>query len=292
MAGIETIALDRWAGPFPSAEQSGALAALERGDVLFFPNLGFALDDTMRGLLSPVFGDGAAKNISFDPASGMLRGTRAAGAERERLVAMMAAFAAAAAGFVAGLLPGYAAALERARTSYRPVEIAGRVYSPLKDDTRLHVDAFPSTPTRGRRILRLFSNINPTGVPRRWQIGEPFAEFAAQFAPKLGRPHPAAARLLAAVGVTRGRRSAYDQLMLRLHDGAKRDLAYQQRAPRIDFAFPAGSSWVCYTDQVLHAALAGQFALEQTFYLDVAAMADPASSPLRQLERLTGRQLS
>ena len=292
MAGIETIALDRWAGPFPPAQQRRALAALEQGDVLFFPDLACALDEPMHGLLSPAFGDGTAKNVSLDPASGTLRGTRATGAERARLAAMMAAFAATATGFVADLLPGYAAALERARTSYRPAEIAGRVYSPLKDDTRLHVDAFPSTPTRGRRILRLFSNVNPAGMPRLWQIGEPFAEFAARFRPALGRPLPAVSWLLAAVGVTRGRRSAYDQLMLRLHDGAKRDLAYQQSAPRTDVAFPAGSSWLCYTDQVLHAALAGQFALEQTFYLDVAAMADPALSPLRQLERLTGRKLS
>jgi hypothetical protein len=292
MAGIETIALDRWAGPFPGAAQSRALAALERGDVLFFPDLGVVFDDTARDLLSPAFGDGTAKNVSFDPASGMLRGTHAAGAERERLTAMMVAFATAAASFVTGLLPGYAAALTLARTSYRPVEIAGRVYSPLKDDTRLHVDAFPSTPTRGRRILRLFSNINPMGMPRRWQIGEPFPEFAARFRPALRRPRPAVAWLLAAVGVTRGRRTAYDQLMLRLHDGAKRDLAYQRNAPRSDFAFPSGSSWLCFTDQVLHAALAGQFALEQTFYLDVSAMADPASSPSRQLERLTGWKLS
>ena len=66
-------------------------------------------------------------------------------------------FAAATTRLVCDLFPSYAANLERARTSYRPVEIAGRQYSRLKDDTLLHIDAFPSTPTRGRRILRLFS---------------------------------------------------------------------------------------------------------------------------------------
>ena len=44
-----------------------------------------------------------------------------------------------------------------------------------------------------------------------------------------------------------------------------------------------------FTDQVSHAALAGHFALEQTFYLPVSAMVTPDTAPLRVLERLTGR---
>ena len=42
-------------------------------------------------------------------------------------------------------------------------------------------------------------------------------------------------------------------------------------------------------NQVLHAALAGHAALEQSFYLPVEAMATPSTSPLRVLEGLTGR---
>ena len=64
---------------------------------------------------------------------------------------------------VSGLLPGYAAALQRARTSFRPAEIAGRAYSPRHDDRLLHVDAFPTRPMAGRRILRVFSNVAPDG---------------------------------------------------------------------------------------------------------------------------------
>jgi len=211
--------------------------------------------------------------------------------ERLHLQAMMEDFAAATTRLVCDLFPGYAVNLERARTSYRPVEIAGRRYSPLKDDTLLHVDAFPSTPTRGRRILRFFSNINPSGKPRIWRVGEPFQDFAQKFLPSLGRPVAGVAWLLAAVGATKGRRSAYDEVMLRLHNRAKRNLSYQRSAPQVEIAFPARSSWLCYTDQVLHAALSGQYALEQTFYLDVACMADPARSPVQVLERMTERQL-
>jgi hypothetical protein len=203
----------------------------------------------------------------------------------------MAAFSATATKFVADLLPVYTGGIEPARASYRPVEIAGRAYSRRKNDRLLHIDAFPSAPTRGRRILRLFCNINPRGEPRVWQVGEPFEEFARRFLPALGRPAASVAWLLSAIGATRGRRSAYDQLMLGLHDGAKRDAVYQRRTPREEIAFAAGSTWLCFTDQVLHAALAGQYALEQTFYLDVAVMLDPARSPIRTLERMTRREL-
>jgi hypothetical protein len=47
-----------------------------------------------------------------------------------------------------------------------------------------------------------------------------------------------------------------------------------------------------FTDQVLHAALSGEFALEQTFHFDVADMAEPARAPIKVLERLTGRALA
>lgn len=290
MAGVEAFGIADWTGPFADGERRRAVAALERGEVLYFPNLAFPLDSDAQALLSAALADGKAKNISLDPASGSLRGTSARGTERQQLQVMMVSFADMAARLVCELFPGYAADLQRARTSYRPIEIAGRRYSPLKDDTLLHVDAFPSTPTRGRRILRFFSNVNPSGKPRIWHIGEPFEDFARQFLP-IRRPPAALAWLLAAVGATRGRRSAYDETMLGLHNGAKRNPAYQQDSPQIEFAFPAGTSWLCYTDQVLHAAIAGQYALEQTFYLDVAAMADPARSPLRRLEKLTGRPL-
>ena len=288
---LHTIPSADWHGPFGAAVPGDALKALESGRVLYFPGLAFSAEADGRELFLSGLADQKAKNISYDPTSGVVKGTVAAGRERPRLQEMMKAFAAAATQLVLDLFPRYAGGIDRARASYRPVEIAGREYSPLKDDKRLHVDAFPSTPTRGRRILRVFSNINPSGKPRIWHIGEPFESLAGKFLPALARPNASLAYLLAAVGATRGRRSAYDQLMLGLHDSAKRDAVYQASAPREEFAFPAGSSWMCFTDQVVHAAIAGQYALEQTFYLDIEAMTDPGRSPLRVLERMTGRTL-
>ena len=103
---------------------------------------------------------------------------------------------------------------------------------------------------------------------------------------------PGSAWLLQRLGITKGRRSEYDRIMLRLHDAGKLDAAYQSGAPKADLSFAAGTTWLCFTDQVLHAALAGHCALEQTFHLPVAAMAHPERSPLRVLERLAGRALA
>ena len=72
----------------------------------------------------------------------------------------------------------------------------------------------------------------------------------------------------------------------------KADHDYQRRADQIVHDFPAGSTWVCYTDQVSHAALAGQHQFEQTFRLSVPRMHDAATSPLRVLEGLAGRRLA
>ena len=79
--------------------------------------------------------------------------------------------------------------------------------------------------------------------------------------------------------------------MLALHDGAKLDASYQKTAPQIEFAFPAGTTWMCFTDQTMHAAMSGQFCVEQTFHLPVEVLSYPERSPLKVLERMTGRAL-
>jgi len=46
----------------------------------------------------------------------------------------------------------------------------------------LHTDAFPTRPTRGRRILRLFHNIHPSRMRDRI-LGAPFSRIVEEFAP-------------------------------------------------------------------------------------------------------------
>ncbi len=289
---LESFDIETWNGPFAPQTRARAQAALEKGAVLYFPKLAFRLADSEREFLDGRLTDGKAKNISLDPATHKLQGTSAQGERALLLAAMIERFGAGATHFVTALLPNYAA-VERARTSYRPVEVEGRSYSVTKDDRLLHVDAFPSRPMQqGRRILRFFANVAPGSGSRRWQVGEPFEYFAKKFVARL-RPHPPGQSwLLSKLGVTRGRRSAYDEMMLSLHDAAKRDTDYQKNSPQSRVEFPPGSCWLVYTDMVLHAALAGEFALEQTFHFDVAKMGEPERAPIRVLERLTGKTLA
>jgi 3-deoxy-D-manno-oct-2-ulosonic acid (Kdo) hydroxylase len=289
---IEPLPTAVWHGPFDPALQSRAVDALEAGRVLLLADLPFRPLPDESPLLSPTVMGSERKNISFDPASGTVGNTSLTGDEADRLRAMLRRFGDAAETLLRDLLPGYANTLERARTSFRPAEITGREYSPRHDDRLLHIDAFPSRPMRGRRILRLFSNVSPDGAPRAWRVGEPFSDFARQFLPRAGATMPGSAWLLQRLGVTKGRRSDYDRIMLRLHDTGKLDAAYQSSAPQADLSLAAGTTWLCFTDQVLHAALAGHCVLEQTFHLPVTALTHPERSPLHVLERLAGRTLA
>jgi len=263
---------------------------LEREGLLVLDDVTFTLTPDERGLLDVDLGDGKAKNVSLAPGQ-HVRGTSAENADAARVEALLSRFRDWARGLLIERAPPYAAALETGRTSYRPRGIDDAPISARKDDRRLHVDAFASQPTGGKRILRVFSNINPAGESRLWRVGEPFEDYARRWIGKARASLPGEAWLLEAVGLTKARRTPYDALMLQLHDAAKLDAAYQSDAPRREVAFPPGSTWIVYTDSVVHAAIAGRFALEQTFYLPLSAMTAPEASPARILERITRRKL-
>ena len=108
---------------------------------------------------------------------------------------------------------------------------------------------------------------------------------------RVPRHRPLVARALALLSLTKGTRSEYDHVMLALHDAAKADAAYQRDCEQQRVHFAPGTTWLCFSDQVMHAAMAGQYMLEQTIHLPVSALYDRATSPLAVLERLTGRTL-
>jgi len=279
-----------WTGPFPAESGPKTLERLERGDVIVLPHVAAPTDPSEKDLFSPSI-LGSAKNASYDPQTGKLSGTSLDPAGSARLVALMRRFSDLSASLVTGLLPVYTPHLRRARASFRPAEIAGRETSWRKDDTRLHVDSFPATPSGGRRILRVFTNVNPDGRPRVWRVGDAFDAVATRFAPRLRMPLPGSGRALAWLKITKSPRTPYDALMLQLHDRMKKDADFQAHSPQVQVPFAPGTTWLCCTDEVSHAATSGQYQLEQTFLLPVEAMLDPARSPLRVLERIKGRGL-
>jgi hypothetical protein len=286
---IEELPLTQWHGPYDDDVRSRAVTALEQGAVLAFPLLRFGLQDGEERFLDARVSDGKAKNISLDHTTGRMQASSLTGDDAAALAAMIERFGAGAAALVQDLLPY--ADVERARTSYRPVQVKGRHYSKISDDRLLHVDAFPTRPMHGRRILRFFANIAPASA-REWKLGMPFEDFARRALPRVGPHFPGKSWLYGKLGVTRGQRSLYDEYMLSLHDAAKLDDALQDDAANQLVRWPAGMCWMVFTDQALHAALGGEFALEQTFHVDLAQMRMPERAPIRVLERLTGRALA
>jgi hypothetical protein len=286
---IVTLDIASWRPVLAPAETERCARELEAGGVLVLPRVAFAMTPDEARFLDVGWSDGKAKNISVERAA--IKGARGDASDLAALARMIARFALDATALIGSMFPRYAPHLKRARTSYRPHGASGRAVSWRKDDTRLHVDAFPSRPNRGERILRVFSNVNPRGEDRVWRVGETFETMARQLLPGVRPMYPGEAAALAALRVTKGPRSEYDHLMLGLHDRAKADLEYQKRCAQREARFAPGTTWICYSDQVMHAATSGQFMLEQTTHLPLAALYEPARSPLAVLERITGREL-
>jgi len=287
---IELDAQDWALADVDDAVKGAALRELEAGKVLYFPKLGFPLSEGEQRFLTPEVRDPKARNISLD-AQGRLKGAQGEHAVQTELAAMIGRFRAQSQTLIHSLVPHYTPALRLAPTSYRPMQVETRRQSVRADDRRLHVDAFPSRPNYGERILRVFTNVNPAGVPRVWRVGEPFEAAAQRFLPRIRPQLPGSAWLLNTLHVTKSPRSAYDHFMLGLHDAMKADENYQRDCPQETMPFAPGSVWVCFSDQTSHAVMSGQFMLEQTLFLPASGMVRPECAPLGILERLTGRAL-
>lgn len=258
---------------------------LEEGNVLSFPKHFYTSIDPI--LFSESVLDGTRKNISYDIRNKKLGAyKKEMGGLNDKLSQMMHGYAEFAHQLIQTALPSYVPHLQWGRTSFRPAQIHGRISSKRKDDTRLHVDSFSASPVNGLRILRVFCNVNPYNEPRVWNLGEPFTDVLHRFAPKIAAYSKVKAKVLKLVKVTKTLRSPYDHCMLHLHDTMKLDDSYQAMVEKKRVNFPAQSSWIVFTDHVSHAALSGQYLLEQTFYLPVTNMANPDLSPLNQWKKI------
>ena len=276
---------------------------LEQGNILFFDNIPFDLpgDDIEFLLSTRQTSTRLHKNISYRPGQDVIRGAAANAKEvNERVRAIMRNYSTSVQKFLATFLTPYASTWQLDYASFRPIEEAGRELPLHQRNELLHVDAFPSRPTWGGRILRFFNNINPTEV-RVWEIGEDFEKVATEFSGEAGlnsvnsggsKVVARAARTLGKLGVPLlPDRSQYDRFMLRFHDYLKENSEYQSRTSRTRIEFPPNSSWMVYTDCVPHSVQSGQFALEQTFIIPYDSLVAPEVAPVSILERLAGRSL-
>lgn len=273
---------------------------LEHGKVLFSRAVPFDFPQgDIEFLLSQKqTGSRFHKNVSYRPAADLLKGDDSAGADRERLHAILRNFSKQVTGFVGKYLAPYAGKFKLDYASYRPLEEQGRDLPLHKRNDLLHVDAFPTRPMKGARILRTFVNINPS-APRVWNVGEPFHEFFPKVAGRnrLNPPHrgvlsTAMAGLASKVGLPVADRSRYDEYMLYLHDWLKENDDFQKNSTKFELQFPPGCFWTVYTDGVPHAVMSGQYALEQTFIIPAEALVSPEAAPVRVLEAATGMRMA
>jgi hypothetical protein len=285
-----------------SEEQGPATALeerLERGEVVFYPVCPFPLPqgDDRLFLLEQKLGSRAHKNISYDPRHGIAAGFHKQSPEQSaRVRRMLASFSETATAWLARTLPRYAQTWILDRVSYRPEEEATRVLRHKARNDLLHVDAFPSRPTHGKRILRLFANVNPTD-PRIWVTSEPFAKLLARYGEQAGLPGKRGPGFLervqeSVIGVFRPasrHRSAYDSFMLRFHDFLKDNDEFQERGKKRFWSFPPNSAWISFTDTTSHAVLRGRYALEHSYFVPATELALPDESPAALLAKACGK---
>lgn len=275
---------------------------LEAGEILFFASLPYDLPETDREFLLAQRSSESRlhKNVSYRPEQDELRGFSAEAVPRRRMQEVMRNYATQVLEFLARFLSPYAGKWWVDYASFRPLEEEGRQLPLHKRNDLLHVDAFPSRPTRGGRILRVFTNLNPH-KPRIWLTTDQFSELARRFAFDAGLREIAARgsflrrrfeRLGRALGVPGAARSPYDRFMLHFHDYLKENAAFQAGCRKVRMEFPPLGTWLAFTDGVPHAVLSGQFALEQTLLIPPSALVAPQRAPVRVLEALCGQPLA
>lgn len=279
-----------------------ACRVLERGNILLFRESPLEISPSDREFLlrQRQTEAGYHKNIAYRPGSDRVTGVARQHAEDAReLNRVLRGYSRGAVAFASEILAPYAAHWRLDYASFRPQEESGRKLSRHARNDLLHVDSFPTRPTRGDRIFRLFTNINPK-TPRVWRTGETFPELAERFAVSSGLlarasktgASGALSRVLRSAGFPVRARPPYDEFMHCFHNFLKENDAYQEAARSETIAFAPGATWMVFTDMVAHSVLSGQYALEQTFLIARDSLVLPEMAPVAVLERLAGRSLT
>lgn len=286
-----------------TAADDGTYGQLERGEILFFPNSPFELSGEDRTFLVSQKKTDASyhKNISYRPAQDRLKGLSQKDPEaRRRMGQVMRDYSRRAIEFTRSFLPRYAERWRVDYASFRPVEEEGRQLSFRSRNDLLHVDSFPTRPSGGDRLLRIFTNVN-LSRPRVWITSDNFEQLAHQYGREAGLPgepglwarfRNQGLTLLSALGLPVVPRSDYDRFMLRFHHFLKENSAFQESCPKQRWEFPPGSTWMVFSDMASHACLSGQFMLEQTFFVSRASLLCPEKAPISILENLAQRRLA
>ncbi len=264
-------------------------AELEQGRVLFFPrcpvdlpsepDLAFLRDQLGARLLG--------KNVSYYPEARRLTGIKADPPVASRTLEILGSYSSRVEALLRRLMPQFMGGARLGTTSFRPLQERGRNLSPHASNELVHVDAGAYGATHGDRVLRFFTNVNPT-EGRVWITKGTFADLYQRYAKDAGIAAEAGVRVeekwidraysalvrasskwIALAKVIDS--SPYDRAMRKFHNYMKDSPAFQREPTgNVELSFPPYSSWMVLTDAVSHACISGQHALVDTFLVPLA----------------------
>ncbi|WP_420635549.1 Kdo hydroxylase family protein [Candidatus Palauibacter sp.] len=284
------------AGPRPDLAE-----ALERGEIVFFPVCPVELpaEADLERLREELPRQLRAKNVSYHPESGRLRGVKGRGGLRDAVLGTLTAHGARVRAFLRETMPSLTRGWTAGTTSFRPIQERGRGLSSHASNELIHFDAGAYGATDGDRILRFFVNVNPD-EDRVWSTKGTFSEVFARYGAEAGvagggslergaldRLGGFLLRGIAKAGLGEAvlaDSSPYDRLMRRFHNYMKDTPSFQERDESYrEIRFPPFSAWMVLTDMVSHASVSGQHALVDTFILRLAACSRPELAPINIL---------
>lgn len=262
---------------------------LEQGRIVFFPRTPVLLptDADLAFLREKAGARLLAKNVSYYPEAHRLAGIKEDPAVAARTLEILESYSTRVMALLRRLMPRFMASARLGTTSFRPIQERARNLSPHASNELVHVDAGAYGATHGDRILRFFTNVNPS-EDRVWITKGTFAELYQRHAKAAGiagkarirvqekwmdRAYTtlvrAAARWLPLARVIDS--SPYDRAMRKFHNYMKDTPAFQgETAGQLEMRFPPFSSWMVLTDAVSHACRSGQYALVDTFLVPLA----------------------
>jgi hypothetical protein len=261
---------------------------LEKSRIVYFPKCPVSLPDEadLAFLREKLAQRVLRKNISYYPDAGRLAGIKADPVVAGRALAVLKSYSGRVQAFLQRTMPAFMRGARLGTSSFRPLEERGRDLKPHASNELVHVDAGVYGATHGDRVLRFFTNVNPTDG-RVWITKGSFAD--------LYRRHAKAARVAveevdveekwvdrvysklirAASSVIPLAKvidsSPYDRTMRKFHNYMKDTPAFQRDARgHLQIFFEPFSSWMVLTDAVSHACTSGQHAFVDTFLVPLA----------------------
>lgn len=269
-------------------------ASLESGQLFSLRNCPFfsVKPAEIAALQEPLQIHSGSKDISFDPIGQRFSGRKIPDdSDTAAIQNVLNRFSESARRWLDETFPEYVGGLTPDRVTWHWMEEATRQLRHNARNDLLHIDNFPTRPTLGRRILRVFVNLNAID-PQVWATSDKFPEILRRFSeinhvPSLSQSEwmRVGSQWMSLFKPGWRGRSDYDRLMMRIHDFLKNDNDFQLRASRKIWSFTPGSMWMAYTDSLSHAWLRGCYTLEHSFFVSPHVLQEPDEAPLARLSR-------